>query len=383
MLTLSVKTKLLVFVVVGVLAIGYLGVKYVGIGLFSSDYRVTVSLPKAGGLFENGEVTYRGVAVGRIEDLKPTRDGVDAVLRIEEDAPAIPADVTVTVANRSAIGEQYLDLRGGDPGDDRLADGDHIDGSAGSLPPRISELLRSGRDFLDSVPRGALKTVIDETYELTRDGARPLRRLNGTLSEFADTAQRNFLVTSGLIRNSGRVLDTQLASADSIRSFSRDLRLFTETLESSDADFRRLIRSTPRAARELGRLIDDVGGPLGVLMANLVSTARVFGVNAAGVESTMINLPDALSIGWSTSTSKGINLGLAQTYFDPWPCTTGYGKTTVREGLETSEGPSFNTEAGCTLAPSSGVNVRGPGSVTGAPRARVTVPRTMADLMGG
>ncbi|MFI5430109.1 MlaD family protein [Aeromicrobium sp. UC242_57] len=321
-----------------------------------------------------------------------------ARLHIESGAPQIPADVTVRVANRSTIGEQYIDLRGAGTTDKVLADGDHLVGTAESLPPPIDEVLRSGRDFAGSVPQDSLKTVIDEGYEWFRGSHDDLTRLLETSEEFAETADKNFLVTAGLIKNSSTVLSTQQESATSIKNFSSDLSLLAETLASSDGDLRILIANSPAAARSFNRLFDEVGTPLGVLMSNLVSTAQVFGTNAAGVEDALIRIPEALSIGWAINTSKGVNLGLAQTYFDPLPCTSGYGGTTVRPGLQTSGGKAFNTSAGCTRAPSTGVNVRGPKSVpksaskpakgkaskSGAPvAAKISVPTSLEDLMGG
>lgn len=398
MLTRSIKTKLIAFAIIGALATLYLGVKYVGVNVFGGGYMVTVSLPEAGGTFANGEVTYRGVPVGRIKELTPTKDGMTAKLHIESGAPDIPADVTVRVANRSAIGEQYIDLRGTSASTKLLADGDHLVGTADSLPPPIDSVLRTGRDFAKSVPEESLRTVIDEGYEWFRGSHDDLVRLLDTSKEFAETADKNFLVTEALIKNSSTVLSTQQESAQSIKSFSTDLSLLAATLADSDADLRTLITNSPAAARAMGRLFDEVGTPLGVLMSNLVSTAQVFGTNAAGVEDALIRVPEALSIGWAINTSKGVNLGLAQTYFDPLPCTSGYGGTTVRPGLETTDGKPFNRAAGCTLKPSSGVNVRGPKSVpksatksssgnasrSGAPAAaKITVPATMGDLMGG
>lgn len=398
MLTGRIKGKLIAFALIGALATLYLGVKYVGLNVFGGGYYVTVALPDAGGTFANGEVTYRGVPVGRIKELTPTRDGMTARLHIESGAPPIPADVTVRVANRSAIGEQYIDLRGTSASSKVLADGDHLVGNAESLPPRIDEVLRSGRDFAKSVPEDSLRTVIDEGYDWFRGSHQDLVRLLDTSKEFAETADQNFLVTAGLIKNSSTVLSTQQESAQSIKSFSTDLSLLAATLADSDGDLRALITNSPAAARSMGRLFDEVGTPLGVLMSNLVSTAQVFGTNAAGVEDAFIRIPEALSVGWAINTSKGVNLGLAQTYFDPLPCTSGYGGTTVRPGLETSGGKPFNLSAGCTRPPSSGVNVRGPKSVpksatkssagkvttNGAPAAaKISVPATLGDLMGG
>lgn len=389
MLPGSVKTKVVIFVVIALVGTSYLGASYVGFNPFASGYRVSVSLPSTGGLFENAEVTYRGVPVGEVESLRPTEDGVNAVLHINTDAPPMPEQVRVTVNNRSVIGEQYLDLRGGSLDGAKLSAGDHLAAGAEALPPRIDELIRSGRDFIASVPSDALNTVIDETYEATRGNGGNLRMLVRTSHEFADTADANFLVTAGLIQNSERVLATQQESADSIRSFSHDLNLLASTLRKTDPQWRELIATTPASAKQLGLLFKEVGAPLGVLMANLLTPARIFGVNAAGVQDAMIRLPQALSIGWAATGSKGMEMGLAQTYFDPLPCTKGYGNTEMRKGLQTGKGESFNLDSGCTMSPSSGTNVRGPEAVPerldhhDTPTTRVRVADTLADLMGG
>ncbi|WP_375001754.1 MlaD family protein [Aeromicrobium sp. CTD01-1L150] len=388
MLTRRIKIQVMIFVVAALLGTSYLGATYVGINPFSSDYRVTVAMPDSGGTFTNGEVTYRGVPVGRIEKLTATDQGTEAVLRIDADAPSLPSGVSASVANRSAIGEQYVDLRGAwDADRTALADGDRVSGAG--MPPPVEEVLRTGRDFAASVPEDSLTTVIDETYELSRGLGDGLGQLVETSQEFVRTADENFLVTRQLIRNSDTVLSTQAQAGDSIRSFSSDLSLIADTLESADGDLRRLIDVTPAAARELQTLFAEVGRPLGTLMANLVSTAQVFGVNAAGVEDALIKAPEALSVGWSVTDAGSIDLGLVTSFFDPLPCTAGYGGTQKREGLTTSRGRPFNTSAGCTASPSSGTNVRGPQSVPRrsgslAPAgAHISTADSLADLMGG
>ena len=402
MLTAGIKAKLVLFVAVALLATSYLGARYVGIDLTRSDYSVTVDLPDAAGAFDNGEVTYRGVPVGRISSLTATPQGAEAVLRIDGGAD-IPADVSVRVANRSAIGEQYIDLRSDSTGGPMLGDGDRITAGGDSSPPPVEDVLRSARDFAGSVDTDSLKTVIDETYDATQGAGQNLSRLLDTSQTFIEAADTNFLVTSQLIQNSSRVLATQEAAGGSIRGFSQDLRTIATTLEGSDGDLRALIESTPAAAREIDKLFTQVGTPLGLLMSNLVSTAQVFGTNADGVEDALITLPTAFSIGWAVNGSRRLNLGLAQAYFDPLPCTSGYGGTDVRRGLDTGEGRPFNTSAGCTTAPSAGGEVRGPGSVpkkpgatasvgdtgaradaaTPAPAPKVGVADSLSDLMGG
>jgi len=390
-LTRGVHTKLGLFAVVGLLGTSYLGASYVGFSPFSHGYEVTVSLPDASGLFVNSEVTYRGVQVGEVTAMDPTDDGVEVTLAIEGDAPDLPADSTVAVHSRSAIGEQYLDLTGGDT-KDHLADGDHLSGGAEALPQDLSEVLRAGRDFVASVPSDDLTTVIDEGYDLSRGVGDDVTRLLDTSIEFQKAADANFLVSASLIRNSRQVLRTQEASADAITAYSNDLSLFAKTLADSDTDLRTLIGNTPGAAEQLSLVIRDVGHPLSILMNNLVSTATIFGVNAHGVRDAMIKLPEAVSIGWATTSKRGINLGLVPTFFNPLPCVDGYGGTTKHRGTDTTETP-LNKGAGCT-APRSRGNVRGPQAVAGstpgagpagrvAPKVDVDVADSLEDLLGG
>jgi phospholipid/cholesterol/gamma-HCH transport system substrate-binding protein len=304
---------------------------------------------------------------------------------IDPDAPAMPAKVTARVVDRSAIGEQYLDLTGGAVGDDQLAAGDHITVTADGLPPALDGLLRSSRDFVDSVPSDDLDTVINETYSLSRGNGEHLSRLIRTSSDFAKTADANFLVTASLINNSGTVLATQEESAQSFQSFSKDLSTLAHALAEQDSSWRKLVETSPAAAQEFEKLMSTAGQPLGELMSNLVSTAQVFGANADGIRETMIELPEGVSISYAIMGSQGLKMGLTPTFFNPLPCTKGYEGTQMRPGLDTTNGQPFNTKAGCTLLPSSGTNVRGPraarhGQSIPAPDLRVA--DSLDDLMG-
>lgn len=65
MLSKLAKIQLIVFVIVGLVAIVYVGAKYArldklaGVGM----YKVVAELPDSGGIFTNAEVTYLGVPV--------------------------------------------------------------------------------------------------------------------------------------------------------------------------------------------------------------------------------------------------------------------------------------------------------------------------------
>jgi phospholipid/cholesterol/gamma-HCH transport system substrate-binding protein len=376
MLTYMTKAKVVAFVVIALVTTTFLAVHYVGLDRYVGGYQVTVEMPDAGGLFKNSEVTYRGVPVGRVESLSASPDGAIAVVRIEGSAPAMPAEVEARVVDRSAIGEQYLDLRGGSTDGKKLEEGAQLTMTAAGLPPSIDGLLRSSRDMIASVPSNDLNTVIDEGYEFSHGNGRNLGQMLKTSSEFARTADRNFLVTVSLIDNSGKVLATQEDAASSFRSFSKDMSLLADALAEQDSSWRQLIEQTPASVRQMNELFRTVGQPLGQLMSNLISTAEVFGTNASGVKETMIRLPEGISITYAVMTSKGMRSAIEPTFFTPLPCVQGYEGTEMRQGTDTTPGKPFNLEAGCTMAPSTGVNVRGPQAV-------LRSASSMKDLMGG
>src|SRR4051812_50062470 len=91
----------------------YLGFNYVGLDrvILGGGYEVAADFRDSGGIFVNAEVTYRGVAVGRVTDMELVDDGVRVTLRIDPGADPVPADTEAAVATRSAAGAQYVILR--------------------------------------------------------------------------------------------------------------------------------------------------------------------------------------------------------------------------------------------------------------------------------
>ena len=68
-----------------------------------------MQLPEAGGLYERGNVTYRGTEVGQVKSVHLTDSGVEAVLSLRSDVK-IPSNLDAEVHSQSAVGEQYLAL---------------------------------------------------------------------------------------------------------------------------------------------------------------------------------------------------------------------------------------------------------------------------------
>src|ERR1700739_1862232 len=105
------KIQLGIFAVITALTLSVMAIFYLrlpatfGIG----TYTVNADFVAGGGLYKNANVTYRGVAVGRVESVGLNPNGVTAGMRLNSGTP-IPSNVTATVKSVSAVGEQYIDL---------------------------------------------------------------------------------------------------------------------------------------------------------------------------------------------------------------------------------------------------------------------------------
>ena len=140
MITRGTRLKIGAFVLVALLGISYVSATYVGL-FKSASTVVTMQLADSGGIFTNAEVTYRGVTIGRVGQLRLTSDGIEVDLELDSDAPRVPAETEAVVANRSAVGEQYVDLRPKSDGAPYLEAGSVIPRSATKTPPPVDGLL--------------------------------------------------------------------------------------------------------------------------------------------------------------------------------------------------------------------------------------------------
>ena len=363
MLTLGTKIKLVAFAVLAVVILGFTAVRYANLGRFvglTGYYTVKMNLPNAGGLFTNADVTYRGVSVGRVAAMGLTSTGIVVDLNISDSAPKIPAaGLQATVADLSAVGEEYVNLRPQASSGPYLTTGAVIPQRNTQIPPPITNVLTSVNTLVTSVPQQQLREVVAELGNAFQGQGPNLQVLLDASSTLTHAATLDIPQTSKLIGDGRTVLATQAADTAAIESFGRSASLLAAQLAASNGDLSRLITNTPQAALQVSELLRDNTFGLSAVIANLLTTSDVSLTRQAAVEEMLSALPAAVAAGSTVINSHGANFGLALTFFTPLPCTAGYSGTQYRNGLDTSPGRSLNTNASCTLPASSGVNVRG------------------------
>ncbi|MEU1400986.1 MlaD family protein [Streptomyces sp. NPDC005728] len=367
MITRTVRVQLVAFATITALGVSYVGARYTGLvdAVLDRGYTVRADFAESGGVFPGAEVTYRGVPVGRVGDLRLTGSGVSVGLKIEDGAPKIPADSLAVVANRSAVGEQYVDLQPRRAGGPYLIDGSPIPRSRTRTPLPVTDLVLSLDRLVDSVGKDDLRTTVDELGKAFAGTGPHLSRLVDSGNALVESASESLPETVSLIEDSRKVLRTQADQGSAIKSFSRDLATLTEQLRTSDGDLRRLIGNSVPAAQELDSLLKSTRPHVPVLLANLVSGAQVTVARLPGVEQALVTLPLTVAGSYTVIPGDGTtHFGLTVNADDPPACTQGYG-TQRRDPADTSTRPA-NTDARCTAPRGDKTSVRGAQNAPGA-----------------
>jgi phospholipid/cholesterol/gamma-HCH transport system substrate-binding protein len=300
----------------------------VGVG----HYTVTVQLPQAGGLYKTGNVTYRGTEVGRVEDVRLTDTGVEAVLSLRSDV-AIPSDLEAEVHSQSAVGEQYVALLPRSGAAPPLKNGDVIPLKDTKVPPDINSLLDATNRGLQAIPQDNLKTVIDESYTAIGGLGPEFSRFVKGSTALAIDARKNLDPFTTLIDQSQPVLDSQTDTSDSIRAWAANLASISHQLQTQDTAVAGLIdKGGVAAGDETRRLIDRLQPTLPLVLANLVSVNDVAIKYQPALEQLLVLLPagtanlqaGAVANLNSKQDLKGIFLDFNLNINLPQPCTTGF-----------------------------------------------------------
>ncbi len=372
MITRRTKLQLLVFALITLVGVSFVGARYARLDRLFLDqsYTVVAHFADSGGAFQGAEVSYRGVRIGQVKELVLTDDGVDVLLDIDNGFDDIPADAHALVGNRSAVGEQYVELQPQSDQGPFLEDDSEIARDRTATPIQTDTLLTHLDETVRSVDRDDLRTVTSEFGLAFNDAGQDLQTILDSSNAFITAADENFRVTVDLIRDSNTVLTGQIDSERAFRRFARDLSTFTTTVADHDKDLRKLIENGSLGANELRVFLEDNEVELGDLINNLVTTGEVVVKHLDGIEQLLVIYPYVVEGGF-TVVSKSPGTGMYDAHFgmvltqDPAVCLKGYEGTDRRSPLDGSNRP-MKEDAGCT-APASETNARGAQNIQ-APR---------------
>lgn len=334
MLSKRILGQLAVFITVSVVGGSIMAFRYMELPdlLFGvGRYEVIMHLPETAGLYPNGNVTYRGVEVGRVQDVSLTRAGVAAVLSLKSGV-AIPADLDAEVHSQSAIGEQFVELLPRNGAGPSLQNGDVIPIERTVIPPDISTLLDATNRGLQAIPRDNLRTAVGEAFSAVGGLGPEIARLVRGSNSLAIEAGRNLESLTTLIDESKPLLDTQIDTGDAIQRWAANLASVTDQLSTQDSAVAELIKNGPSGIDQARQLFDQLQPTLPIVLANLVSVGDVAVTYQPNLEQLLVLLPPLTEIlqgaGLANRNTKqgyrGAYLSFNLNVNLPPPCLTGY-----------------------------------------------------------
>lgn len=95
-------------VIFGVLVFGSLALWIRGFSVGKETYKIVVDFPDVNGIQLGDGVRYRGLQVGRVEDIQPGTNGVDVVLEIDSTDFLIPKDANFEAKSSGLIGDTFV-----------------------------------------------------------------------------------------------------------------------------------------------------------------------------------------------------------------------------------------------------------------------------------
>jgi phospholipid/cholesterol/gamma-HCH transport system substrate-binding protein len=261
--------------------------------------------------------------------MRLVEDGVRVVLTIEPGADPIPADAEAVVATRSAVGEQYVDLRPQSDDGPYLEDGAVIPQSRTDIPVPVEQMLLNIDGLVSSVDQENMRILVEELGRAFEGSGDDLGRLidNGDL--LLARAQESLPQTLELITDGQTALQTQVASRSAIREWAEDLRLVSDTFVDLDPELRGILVNAPDASAALQDLIERAGPGLGSLVRNIDILNRVQIPRLDGIEQMLVTFPDVVSGGFTVvrrdeDGELRSHFGFVLNAGEPHPCTTGY-----------------------------------------------------------
>ena len=324
------KIQLAIFAVITAITLTIMAIFYlrlpatIGIG----TYGVSADFVAGGGLYKNANVTYRGVAVGRVDSVGLNPNGVTAEMRLNSGTP-IPSNVTATVKSVSAVGEQYIDLvPPSDPATIKLHNGSRIERQNTRIGQDVAELLKRAETLINSLGDTRLRELLHETFIAANGSGPELARLIESARLLVDEANANYPQVSQLIDQAGPFLQAQIRAGADIKSLSDGLARFTSEVHQADPQLRSTLANAPSAADEASTAFSGIRPSFPALAASLANLGRVGVIYHKSIEQLLVVLP-ALFAAITTAAGgapqdEGAKLDFKLDLNDAPPCAVGF-----------------------------------------------------------
>ncbi len=277
--TRSLVLRLGALAIVGLLSAAYIAFDVAGWRIGKQNYTVTVVLPRAGGIYSEAAVTYRGVQVGKVSSLHLRPTSVQVRLSIYPSVK-IPGNVVASVRSLTAAGEQYMDLvpAKGDPPNlhngSVITEGASVNGVP-TVPVEVGTTLADAGSLLNSLDPADLRTVTQTLGSSFAGTGNNLRSIVVAGQSLVNAFEVALPETDALVVNGNTLLQVLNSTDNAFTQFSSSLNQLSGQLKASNGDVTGLLNNGLTVSANTNQLLAQDAT---AIENNLASTATVTNV---------------------------------------------------------------------------------------------------------
>lgn len=286
-----VLAQLAVFGAISVLIIFYTVFNLLQVHPFNGPFTVTVQLRSAGGIFQDAEVAYRGVQVGKVDSVDLHPDGVTVRLAIDH-GTKIPDNAVAHVYDLSAVGEQYVSLVPSRDTGSYLHDGSVIPESRTTVPLETATVLYDLEQLVDSLNPADVRIIGQEGAAAFAGTGPQLKSILADATTIIDQLSASEPNTIDLLKNAALLLHGAAAHSAEFDQFATSLKTLSTTLAASTPTIETFLQQAEPTTRLVDNVIASNGSAISVLLGNLATLSDIQVARIPGLKSLLVAVPE-------------------------------------------------------------------------------------------
>ncbi|WP_204152377.1 MlaD family protein [Leptolyngbya sp. CCY15150] len=287
-------------ILVGLALFGGLAFWIQGLNLGRRSYQANITFDNVAGMRPGAPVRYRGVVVGKIQDVQTASNAAEAIIQIDSNRLIIPKDVIVEANQVGLIGETSIDIfpqvllpeavtEEADPlaadCDTQLilCNGDRLNGAVGVS---YDTLIRSTTEIADLLTETGF---FDELRELTRNSADAAEGVSELTREFASLSRT-------LEGELGALTASAISTTDAVGQAATELsitsRQVNELIDTNRSTLVLTLENINETSLQLRRVVDNLSPA--IENGELVENLQILSENAVIASNNLRNFSDTV-----------------------------------------------------------------------------------------
>ena len=256
---ISPEAKVGIFVVIGIVILGYMSMKVGKFDFRARGYEIKVYFDSVSGLVEDAPVEIAGVEVGRVLKIS-LEDGKALVALMINPDVKLTKDVKAAMRTRGVLGDKYVELIPGSPYAPLIKPGERIIRTEpatdmdvlmnvmGDVAKNIDKLTTSlANVFADERGEASLRSTMESMEEMTETLNRTVQQNNENVTKII----ANFSDFSEILKDMGD------ANSDDIRNIVANVNRASEKIEDLIAGINDIATKINEGKGSIGKLVNE------------------------------------------------------------------------------------------------------------------------------